>query len=388
MSDSPMAHDAAAPVTRGSERPAVTVLVPIYNVERYLPRCLDSLLEQTFGDFEAICINDGSTDGSRDVIQSYLDRDERFRVVDKPNSGYGASMNRGLDEARGEYVAILESDDFFGPDALRLLHDAAVANGSDVVKANFWLYWSEPQERTEPFDVVSASQAGRTLCPVRDDLTLFFRKPSIWSGLYRRDFLEREGIRFLETPGAAYQDSGFNFKVWASARIATLLGERILFYRQDNEQSSVNSSAKVSCVCDEYAEMTSFARALGPELSGRLLAVLERMKLDSYLWNYDRLAEPLRPGFARSAGEELARDLDSGCVDLSLFEPGAREDLLTWARDPESFCELRRVLERGGRGASVRRYLKMGGPALLLRVVASRLRHDSVRKTDERGAAL
>lgn len=75
---------------------AISILVPIYNVEKYLHQCLDSLQAQTFSNFEVICINDGSTDGSRQIIQEYLDKDERFTVIDKPNSGYGSSMNQGL----------------------------------------------------------------------------------------------------------------------------------------------------------------------------------------------------------------------------------------------------------------------------------------------------
>ena len=204
-----MAEDSA-------KEPEVSVLVPIYNVERYLRTCLESLRMQTFKDFEVICINDGSTDNSRAIIQEFLDVDPRFRVIDKDNSGYGASMNRGLREARGRYVAILESDDFFELDALARLHEASVAAKADVVKANFWLYWSCPEERRELFRAVDAREAAGIFAPL-DDVALFFRKPSIWSALYGRSFLERNGIWFLETPGASYQDAGFNFKVWACA---------------------------------------------------------------------------------------------------------------------------------------------------------------------------
>ena len=76
--------------------PAISLLIPIYNVEKYLRECLDSVLAQSFTDFEAICINDGSTDSSRAIVQEYLDADSRFRVIDKANSGYGASMNLSL----------------------------------------------------------------------------------------------------------------------------------------------------------------------------------------------------------------------------------------------------------------------------------------------------
>ena len=364
---------------------SISVLVPIYNVERYLDECLSSLRAQTFGDFEVICINDGSTDGSRGIVQKYLDADARFRVIDKENSGYGASMNRGLAAAKGKYVAILESDDFFDPSALETLHDAAEKNESEVVKANFWLYWSAPEGRRELFSVVGPGESGRTMRPL-DDIAIFFRKPSIWSALYRRDFLERNDIDFLETPGASYQDAGFNFKVWASARRATFIDAPILSYRQDNEGSSVNSSAKAFCVCDEYASMESFIDERGGADADRLLAILERMKFDSYMWNLDRLDASLCEGFALRASEEFSVALSDGKIDLELFEPGAKADLLALVRDPVEFARSRALYVKGGFAGSVRHYLAYGGLPLLVRVLIGKLRGESARRTDERGA--
>lgn len=378
-------------MTRGSgaaaPAPEVSVLVPIYNVERYLERCLTSLVGQTYDDFEAICINDGSTDGSRAIIQRFLDADSRFRVIDKENSGYGASMNRGLDAARGRYVAILESDDFFEPDALAVLHEAAEMNQAEVVKANFYLYWSRPEERRELFRVVDEVEAGHVLRPL-DDLAVFFRKPSIWSALYRRDFLVDDGIRFLETPGASYQDSGFNFKVWASARRVAFLAAPVLNYRQDNEGSSVNNPGKVFCVCDEYASMEEFVRARGSADERRLLAILQRMKLDSYLWNYDRLAPALRPAFVERAAKEFRAAFKRGEVDLALFEPAAEADLRAMVADPAAFCVERDAAASAGAAGALRRYLRMGGPALVSRVLWFRLFGRSARRIDAQGAAL
>lgn len=367
------------------DAPKVSVLVPICNVERYLEECLDSLAAQSFTDFEVLCINDGSTDGSRAIIQSYMDTDERFRVIDKPNSGYGASMNMGLANAIGEYIAILESDDFFEPNALELLVDAAERNQSDVVKADFYLYWSTPQERDELFRIVDEQEVGRTMRPI-DDLAIFFRKPSIWSALYRSSFLRDNGIDFLETPGASYQDAGFNFKVWASAARATFIADPILHYRQDNEKSSVNSAAKVYCVCDEYASMTSF---VNDRLDGdqRLMGILECMKFDSYMWNYDRLSGDLRGDFIVRTSSEFADDLDKGLVDFRLFDPWTAADLRLLASDPERFCELHERAAGGGALGTVRRLLALGGPALVLKTVAHKLGHKSIRRLNARGGA-
>ena len=223
---------------QNSDTPKVSLLVPICNVERYLRECLDSAVAQTLKDIEIICINDGSTDSSPDIIREYMERDPRVKMIDKANSGYGDSMNRGLEMARGEYVGILESDDFMFEDSLQKLVAKADAEHADVVKGDFYLYWSTPSERRELFGIIDEHMTGAAYRPV-DRPGIFYRKPSIWSAIYRREFLNDNQIRFLPTPGASYQDAGFNFKVWACAERAAFIADPILCYRQDNEKSSV-----------------------------------------------------------------------------------------------------------------------------------------------------
>lgn len=347
--------------------PEISILIPIYNVEKYLEECLDSVCAQTFTNFEAICINDGSTDGSRDIIQKYLDKDSRFRVIDKPNSGYGASMNQGLAEAEGIYVAILESDDVFQKNALELLYNAATANEADVVKGEFNLYWSTPEERRELFGVVKELPLNQPVNP-REHIKIFYQKPSIWSALYKRNFLEENNINFLETPGASYQDAGFNFKVWATAKKAVFLSDVILDYRQDNEQSSVNSPSKVFCVCDEYEEMERYLSER-PELRKQLEPIKERMKFDSYLWNYDRLNDELKDSFLEVAAKELKQDIDSGNLDWSLFEPWSEADLRSMIENPKAFQESRGENLKPGKLNTFKRYYRLGGMPLIIKLI-------------------
>ena len=92
--------------TNASGSPVLSLLIPIYNVQRYLRECLDSALAQTLKDIEIICINDGSTDNSPAIIREYMEHDRRVKMIDKANSGYGDSMNHGLEMARGKYVGI------------------------------------------------------------------------------------------------------------------------------------------------------------------------------------------------------------------------------------------------------------------------------------------
>lgn len=355
----------------GTDGPKVSLLVPIYNVERYLEQCLASAHAQTLGDLEVICINDGSTDGSLAIIERFCAADGRFRLIDKPNSGYGASMNQGLAAARGAYVGILESDDFLDPGALEAMVEAAERFGAEVAKANFFLHWSEPSPRDKLFELVSPAMAGRLVDP-QQEREIFYLKPSIWSALYRRDFLEANGIGFLETPGASYQDAGFNFKVWCSARRVTYLHEAYLHYRQDNEASSVNSPGKVFCVCDEYREMERYL-AERPEQQAELYPVLVKMRYDSYMWNYERLAPELRLGFLERMAEEFLADRARGAIDYALFEPWKVIDLETIMASPELYHEQRSSCGERGRLSKALHYYKVGGLPLLARIARAKL---------------
>ena len=189
-------------------QPLVSVLVPICNVEKYLDECLSSLQNQTLNDIEIICINDGSTDSSFEIMNKYASEDSRFVIIDKPNSGYGDSMNRGLEISRGKYIAILESDDFLDADALEFMVQQAEDNALDLFKCNFWLYWSSCDSsrlnrHDAYFPAMSQELIGMGVHRPIDAPDAFWAKPSIWSALYRKDFLASNNISFLPTPGAS-----------------------------------------------------------------------------------------------------------------------------------------------------------------------------------------
>lgn len=353
-------------------RPLISLLIPIYNVEKYLRECLDSARNQTLEDIEVICINDGSTDSSPDIIREYMTADGRFRMIDKENSGYGSSMNMGLDAARGEYVGILESDDFLDANALEEMYKAACDADADVVKADFYLYWSQPEPRDERFGWVAKEKAG--LNNPQEDDTVYYLKPSIWSAIYKRSFLESNDVRFLETPGASYQDAGFNFKVWTSAERVVLLDRAYLHYRQDNEASSVNSPGKVYCVCDEYAEMLRYLDAR-PEKKERLLPVLVKMRYDSYMWNYERLSEPLQREFVMRMAEDFRKEDAAGITDYDLFEPWKKADRKFIMDRPDLFHLQRTEHAKPGKLNTAKRYYEMGGFPLLLDMVKNKIGH-------------
>lgn len=102
--------------------PRFSIIIPVYNVQQYLPHCLDSVLAQTCPDWEAVCVNDGSMDGSLAILNEYASKDKRFRIIDQPNGGLSAARNAGIRAAKGEYIFFLDSDDWIVPDALEHLN--------------------------------------------------------------------------------------------------------------------------------------------------------------------------------------------------------------------------------------------------------------------------
>ena len=239
--------------------PTISILVPIYNTEKYLRQCLDSLIHQTFSDLEIICINDGSTDHSLDIIKEYQAKDPRIILINKENTGYGDSMNQGLKKAQGEYIGILEPDDWIELNAYEKLYQLAEARQPDVVKAN---YFTEKNGKSTKISAIDPQDSNKILNP-RQNPELFRLAPTIWTAIYRRSFLKKNRIDFLPTPGASYQDTGFSFKVWAEAESVILTSDAFVHYRFDNNNSSVNNPGKMQCVVDEYVEIETYLTERG-----------------------------------------------------------------------------------------------------------------------------
>lgn len=304
--------------------PKVSVIVPIYNAEQYLDECLSSILRQTLKDIEIICVNDGSTDSSIEIINKYKRIDERISVIDKENAGYGHSMNCGLDAARGDFIGIVEADDYIDHDSYEILYNTAIEQNVEVVKANFYKYFSQ-QKKNEYTKVLPFNQYNKLVNP-RENTEIFRVLPCIWAGIYKRELINSNRIRFTETPGASYQDTAFNFKIWACANRVWFLDRAFLHYRQDNENSSVKSKAKIYSVCDEYHEIESFLNLNCKEGKG-LITLKNAIKYRAYRWNYYRLTDDARLKFLSIFSSEFRREMDEGNLDEKQFSEADWRDL-------------------------------------------------------------
>ena len=212
-----------------SALPTVSVVVPVYNVERYLAQCLESLACQASCVQEIICVDDGSTDGSPQILDDAQARVPRLRVVHRANGGYGSAVNEGISLSSGTYVGIVEPDDFVTPACYKTLCQAAQAHGTpDIVKAAYWRVCEAgaPNEHVEPCFYLGKVRFANQPFTIYDDAELLLHHPSIWSAIYRRDFLQDNGISFVEAPGAGWTDNPFLMETMLAARSIVYLDER------------------------------------------------------------------------------------------------------------------------------------------------------------------
>lgn len=227
-----------------SMKELVTVIVPCYNVEGTLERCLRSIAAQTHEALEVLCVSDGSTDGTLAVMERFAASDERFRVIDKPNGGYGAACNRGLDEARGAWIAIVEPDDTIRPSMFEsmLAHARNIDSEDsgeiaiDIIKAPYLTVLPNAdgsEGRTIPCRYFGRVHPARQPFTIEEAPRLLRHRPSIWSALYRTAFLREHHIRFVEAPGAGWTDNPFLYDTLLRAQKIAYLNEAFYEYREE-----------------------------------------------------------------------------------------------------------------------------------------------------------
>ncbi|MEU8932564.1 CDP-glycerol glycerophosphotransferase family protein [Streptomyces sp. NPDC048409] len=245
--------------------PRFSLIVPCHRVQGFLRECLDSVLDQSFRDFEVIAVDDRSPDGSGAILDEYAARDPRVRVLHLPeNVGLGRARNAGLPHATGDFLLFLDSDDTLTPGALRAVADRLAETGDpDVLVFDYArTYWWGGTRRNALAEVLSATDAVFTAAEHPEILDLLM---VVWNKAYRRDFVTENGFRF---PPGYYEDTPWTFPVMLGAsRIATL--DRIcLNYRQRRQGNILSTtSRKHFDVHDQYRRVFEYVDS-HPELAG------------------------------------------------------------------------------------------------------------------------
>ena len=302
-------------MVRTKQTPKVSILIPCYNVERYLPQCLDSVVNQSLKDIEIICINDGSTDKTLNIIKQYAKKDSRIKIVNQKNGGLGRAYNSGLATATGKYIAIVESDDWVETDAFEYLYNVAIKNRADIVKADYVFFDSKTKTEYPGWLMeIAKDKQGRVFCPSEQNPDIIWSgHPSIWTCLYSRQMLVDNNIRFAEIPGAAFQDMGFKVKTFVVSTRFIYIPKVVLHYRQHANNSDKNNG-KVFAVSEVHDEVDKWLLENRSDLQN-LSKILNQCRFANYVWNFRRLSGQSKRDFRRRFISEFKRCYSSGALE-------------------------------------------------------------------------
>lgn len=227
--------------------PKVSIVVPMYNVEKYVGFCLDSLLAQSLEDIEIIAVDDGSPDSSGAIAEDYSRRDHRVRVVHRENGGLGSARNTGIECATGEYIGFVDSDDWVDESMFSDLYRAASEWGADIVRGGYEVWSNGKLVARKPHPLAGKVLQGRDeIEPFR--MLLYGRMPEdseplplpveVWTSIYKRDLVQDSGVRFRDILS---EDTFFNIGVCKYAQRIAYIGECGYRYRKDGQPSITNS---------------------------------------------------------------------------------------------------------------------------------------------------
>ncbi len=241
--------------------PLVSIIVPVYNVEPYLRRCLDSVLTQTLRDIEVIVVDDGSPDGSPAICDEYGSRDPRVKVIHKSNAGLGYARNSGIEVATGSYLAFLDSDDYLAPEALERLYSLASSNRLDIIRA------ARNEFVTEGSFSHSVEGSGLEIYDDPSDLRrialCYFSQPngasdrrlnlegSAWGALYHREIFFSHGIRFVSERDLVSEDFIFNYEAARVVRRIGKIHDTLWHYRIN--PASLTKTPRRDCIARSIA---------------------------------------------------------------------------------------------------------------------------------------
>lgn len=244
-------------------KPKVSVILPSLNVEPYIDECIRSVRNSKLEDIEIICVDAGSTDGTLEIILDYVQKDSRIKVINSDKKSYGYQVNLGIEAASGEYVGIVDTDDYVDQNMYEVLYNAARSNEKpDFVKSKHDMFvdFSINQRiyKTVPIFPEKKKYLYNNIMNPREWSEILVFDGHIWKGIYKRSFLIENEIRLHESQGAAFQDNGFLFQTICLANRVLYLEDSLYRYRRDNVNASVYNKKGFMYVYNEYEYIYKF----------------------------------------------------------------------------------------------------------------------------------
>lgn len=320
--------------------PKVSIVIPSLNSIAYIQECLESVCNQSLKDIEILCVDANSTDGTLEYLKELESKDKRLKVIVSDKKSYGYQMNLGIKAAKGEYLGIVESDDYIKPKMYEELYRIAKERNYDVIKGDILSFEDKGQrEFTLNPTAYNKSFYGSIISYEKQGAKVLTQA---WcmnqSGIYKLDFLREFDILFNESAGASYQDSGFWFQVFTLARSIYFVKKAHYCYRRDNPNSSSVSKAKVYCICDEFAFMRNFLKK-HPKIELQTAKINAYLRFRDYGWNLERIADEYRLPFLQRIQSEFLELKAKGELDWSYFDEFQRAKLERILKDPKEYYQ-------------------------------------------------
>ena len=253
----------------------LSIIVPVYNVEKYLPKCLESLTNQTLKDIEIICVNDGSMDNSLAILKEFASKDSRIRIIDNQHQGVAKTRNTGIEQSTGEYIGFVDSDDYIDIDFFEKLYNSATKSNSDIAIAsilkhkNFFNIYNAKYTKEETAITI---QDKIKLC--EDKKHFFFYA---WNKIYHSGFIKENNIKFSE--GQIYEDVMFAIKalymkrpLYYSNKIISVYGTKYHYIEHENSLTKYKDKTgeKEHDLIKAYSELQEFCNSKNIEIPERL----------------------------------------------------------------------------------------------------------------------
>lgn len=247
----------------------LSIIVPVYNVEKYLPKCLESLIKQTLNDIEIICVNDGSMDNSLAILKEFASKDSRIRIIDNQHQGVAKTRNTGIEQSTGEYIGFVDSDDYIDIDFFEKLYNSATKSNSDIAIASIL-------KHKNLFNIYNAKYTKEeTAITIQDKIKLCEDKKHFffyaWNKIYHSGFIKENNIKFSE--GQIYEDVMFAIKaLYYSNKIISVYGTKYHYIEHENSltKSKDKTGEKEHDLIKAYSELQEFCNSKNIEIPERL----------------------------------------------------------------------------------------------------------------------
>lgn len=299
----------------------ISVIVPIYNAIAYVRQCLDSLKRQTLHNLEIICVDDGSTDGSLNILKQYAAQDDRFIILSQKNSGSAAARNYGLQKATGDYIGFMDSDDYVSDNYFEKLLECALKNEAEIAATSSVKLFNAYGNKSSK-DM--GFQGKKIITSVEDKGNIIITTGVSWNKIYLKDFIERNNIKCLELKNAA-EDNYFTDTSIMTANKIAVIDDVTYFYRiNSNSQTKVLKDKSQFSMTEVYKKIDTFVKnqSYMPEIEEQWFSIINKRKILDYFYFRNTMQPEIIADFRKHFLHEfpyLEKDLPEIIVSLTSY---------------------------------------------------------------------